>query len=140
MATTDLIRVPQRTETFASPHRRLVLQVVRAFLPTVELYDTAAGIVHPLLGISSAAGHVDAGATAGSGAGAGAGSGARGEVSKAAPSATNKQVEERGMLEAAEFQALARAWPAALHLDATAPTAKATQAAHCATVLGSVRT
>ena len=115
-------------------------RVVGAFLATVELYDTAAGIVHPLLGISSAAGHVDAGATAGAGAGAGAGSGAGGEVSKAAAPATKNQVEERGMLEAAEFQALARAWPAALHLDATAPTAKATQAAHCATVLGSVRT
>ena len=101
----------------------------RAFLPTVELYDTAAGIVHPLLGISSTAGHVDAGATAGAGAGAGAGSGAGGEVSKATAPATKKQVEERGMLEAAEFQALARAWPAACR-----------QAAHGATVLAAVRT
>ena len=106
-------------------------RVAGAFLPTVELYETAAGIVYPLLGIASAA--AAAGATAGSaaGAGAGAGSSAGGEVSKAAKTApaTKKQVEERGMLEAAEFQALARAWPAACR-----------QAAHCATVLAAVRT
>jgi len=55
-------------------------RVAGAFLPTVELYETAAGIVYPLLGIASAA--AAAGATAGSaaGAGAGAGSSAGGEV------------------------------------------------------------
>ena len=64
MATTDFIRVRQRTEMLASPHRRttglLSCRVARAFLQAVELYETAAVIVHPLLGISSAAGHVDA--------------------------------------------------------------------------------